>query len=279
MAASVFALISLCLAFTVYGIPVTVDISPPEPQTTENQGEFQGTNPQMLGGGMEGDMIFAKGINPKSSTRGVAIFGNMKWPNNVIPYDISAITNAKDQKTITDAMNKLMFDVGTPKPDSADRTACVWFRPRQSTDKTYFKIQYGNGCSAHVGHVTSVQPTMTLQQNGCFYSKTIQHELMHVIGFFHEQSRPDRDDFLQINLENVEGNMAHNFNKYTWGSTVFNQGSTYDYNSIMHYDTTAFSMNGKPTMVPRKAGAVIGKAEALSPMDIAEVRHLLGCQA
>jgi len=171
------------------------------------------------------------------------------------------------------------FRIKTPIADSQQRTACVFFRPRQSTDKNYFKIQYGNGCSAHVGHVTSLQPTMTLQQNGCFYSKTIQHELMHVIGFFHEQSRPDRDDFLQINLENVESSMAHNFNKYAWGSTVFNQGSTYDYASIMHYDTTAFSMNGKPTMVPRKAGAVIGKAEVLSPMDIAEVRHLLGCQA
>jgi hypothetical protein len=279
MAASVFALISLCLAFTVYGIPVSVRISPPGPQATEDQGEFQGTNPQMLGGGMEGDMIFAKGVNPKSSTRGVAIFGNMKWPNNVIPYDISAITIAKDQKTITDAMNTLMFAVGTPIPNSEQRNACVYFRPRQSTDKNFFKIQYGNGCSAHVGHVTSIQPTMTLQQNGCFYSRTIQHELMHVIGFFHEQSRPDRDDFLQINLENVESSMAHNFNKYAWGSTVLNQGSTYDYASIMHYDTTAFSMNGKPTMVPRKAGAVIGKAEVLSPMDIAEVRHLLGCQA
>jgi astacin len=279
MAAIVFALISLCLAFTVYGIPVSVKISPPEPQTTQNEDQFEGTNPQMLGGGLEGDMIFAKGINPKSLTRGVAIFGNMKWPNNVIPYDISAITNANDQKTITDAMNKLMYDVGTPIANSQQRTACVFFRPRQSTDKNYFKIQYGNGCSAHVGHVTGIQPTMTLQQNGCFYSKTIQHELMHVIGFFHEQSRPDRDDFLQINLQNVESSMAHNFNKYTWGATVFNQGSTYDYASIMHYDTTAFSMNGKPTMVPRKAGAVIGKAEALSPMDIAEVRHLLGCQA
>jgi hypothetical protein len=46
----------------------------------------------------------------------------------------------------------------------------------------------------------------------------------------------------------------------------------------MHYDTTAFSMNGKPTMVPRQAGAVIGKAQVLSAKDIAEVRNYYGCK-
>jgi hypothetical protein len=58
---------------------------------------------------------------------------------------------------------------------------------------------------------------------------------------------------------------------------VLNQGSAYDYASIMHYETTAFSTNGKPTMVPRRAGAVIGEAEELSRTDIAEIRHYYGC--
>lgn len=49
-------------------------------------------NAQLVGGGVEGDMIFPPGVNPKSSTRGVAIYGNRQWPNGVIPYDISAIT-------------------------------------------------------------------------------------------------------------------------------------------------------------------------------------------
>ncbi len=52
----------------------------------------EGVNPQLLGGGFEGDMILPKGFNPKSLTRGTAAFGNITWPNGVIPYDISAIT-------------------------------------------------------------------------------------------------------------------------------------------------------------------------------------------
>ena len=47
-----------------------------------------------------------------------------------------------------------------------------------------------------------------LINSGCFSSHTIQHELLHVLGFFHEESRPDRDDYLQINLDNVDPNQV-----------------------------------------------------------------------
>lgn len=277
------AIVSLCLAFIAHAVPVNVMI--PEPEAQQPDFTSQGSEAQTRGGGFEGDMIFPKGFNPKNSARGVAIYGNRQWPGNTIPYDLSAITDAVDQKTITDAMNTLMFAVATPTADATQRQACVLFRPRQAADKIYLKVVYGNGCSANVGYLTQQIPVMTLeknqgpQQRGCFHTQVIQHELMHVLGYFHEQSRPDRDNFLQINLGNVEASMTHNFNKYTWGSTVVNQGSTYDYSSIMHYGTTAFSMNGQPTMVPKQAGVKIGEAKQLSGMDIAEVRHFYGCDA
>jgi hypothetical protein len=71
-----------------------VKISPPAPLADRVKSIHHGTNPQLLGGGIEGDMLFPKGFNPKSTTRGVAIFGNKRWPNGIIPYDISAITSA-----------------------------------------------------------------------------------------------------------------------------------------------------------------------------------------
>ena len=37
---------------------------------------------------------------------------------------------------------------------------------------------------------------------------------MHALGIYHEQSRPDRDDYVFIDEEEVEDGKLHNFNKY-----------------------------------------------------------------
>ena len=60
------------------------------------------------------------------------------------------------------------------------------------------------------------------------------HELGHAIGMYHEQARPDRDEFIDIQYQNIAPPVKFNFDKIA-ARDVFNYSVPYDYLSIMHY--------------------------------------------
>ncbi|CAL8091364.1 unnamed protein product [Orchesella dallaii] len=138
----------------------------------------------------------------------------------------------------------------------------------------YVHIRKLSGCSAVVGKQGGSQH-MSLQSPGCMSMGTIMHEMIHALGFFHEQSRPDRDDFVTIRLQNVQPGTEHNFNKYSSSQvSTFNVG--YDQQSIMHYGSTAFSSNGQPTIVARNGGP-IGSTGDLRQSDILKLKRMYNC--
>lgn len=75
------------------------------------------------------------------------------------------------------------------------------------------------------------------------------HELMHAVGFFHQQSASERDEFVRIRWKNIKLGHEHNFKKYP-AKDVTSYGIEYDYGSIMHYSAKAFSRNNESTIEP-----------------------------
>ena len=78
------------------------------------------------------------------------------------------------------------------------------------------------------------------------YFRTIMHEFMHALGLFHMQSRPDRDQYVEIKWDNIQQGKEGNFQKCS-SCLTYNVG--YDAKSFMHYRSYYFAIdNSKPTI-------------------------------
>ncbi len=69
---------------------------------------------------------------------------------------------------------------------------------------------------------------------------------------------------------------SYNFNKQSW-FFVTTQGVPYDYDSIMHYRSNAFSRNGNPTILPtdtRVSASRLGQTSGLSFRDLQHIASL-----
>lgn len=84
-----------------------------------------------------------------------------------------------------------------------DKYTCIRLKPR-TNEKDYVKFVSDNsGCWSYLGKVGGEQP-INLQIPGCVTKKgTIMHEIMHAVGFWHEHTRVDRDNYVDIIWNNI----------------------------------------------------------------------------
>ncbi len=57
-------------------------------------------------------------------------------------------------------------------------------------------------CWSYVGRSFAGAQTLSIG-DGCGIKAIVEHEFLHALGFWHEQSRYDRDDYVTINFENI----------------------------------------------------------------------------
>ncbi|XP_053737719.1 meprin A subunit beta-like isoform X2 [Synchiropus splendidus] len=153
--------------------------------------------------------------------------------------------------------------------------SCIDFTVRETQDY-FIRVQKLGGCFSYIGQLfwTNGQ-TLSIGQY-CDTISTVEHEFLHALGFYHEQSRPDRDDFVTIVFENILEGRSHNFDIAAASST---QGVPYDYWSVMHYGKNAFSNGNGSTIITEdpKYQDVIGQRQAMSPRDVEELNLRYDC--
>uniref|UniRef100_A0A3B5KZF5 Metalloendopeptidase n=1 Tax=Xiphophorus couchianus TaxID=32473 RepID=A0A3B5KZF5_9TELE len=128
-------------------------------------------------------------------------------------------------------------------------------------------------CWSYIGHQKRGQ-FISLNKDGCLSRRTVQHEVLHALGFNHEQVRSDRDRYVLIYHQNIKSGNEHNFQK----KVTNNLGTPYDFQSVMQYGKYAFSKNGLPTIVAKSDSKWDwGRATEMSVNDIARVNKLYKC--
>lgn len=110
----------------------------------------------------------------------------------------------------------------------------------------------------------------------CITFATSVHEFGHVLGFWHEQSRPDRNAYITVLQENIASAFVSNFDRLS-EEKINSLGVGYDYNSIMHYNADTFGRSGRTTIVANDPSIPVGEAVELSELDILQTNLLYEC--
>ncbi|XP_008396351.1 meprin A, alpha (PABA peptide hydrolase), tandem duplicate 1 [Poecilia reticulata] len=154
--------------------------------------------------------------------------------------------------------------------------SCVDFKPYEG-EKTYIKFEKRGGCFSSVGDQQNGQ--ILSLGTGCDHKAVIEHELLHALGFYHEQSRTDRDDYVDIWLDQVTPGLEHNFNKYN-DDFITDQNTAYDYESVMHYRPFSFNKNESIPTITTKIPEfynIIGQYLDFSKMDTLRLNRMYNC--
>ena len=59
------------------------------------------------------------------------------------------------------------------------------------------------GCWSHLGRTRGIGGQQISLGRGCVYQSTTTHEIIHALGWHHEQNRDDRDKYVEILWQNV----------------------------------------------------------------------------
>jgi hypothetical protein len=196
----------------------------------------------------------ARGLQPRSHTR-----GDFGWSRNAIPFEIEGDLSSTMVSRINTAIAHW------------NANTIVRLQARNGENDFVRFVDDDSRCASHAGKKGGMQEILVATTCS---TGSIMHEIGHAVGLYHEQNRSDRDQFVIVQTENIEDDpqVRAQFDKGPFGS-VDRDG--FDFNSIMLYDSFAFSANGEATLTRLDGTTWNANRTGLSTGDIAGVTRMV----
>ncbi len=218
--------LSLMVPLLVVMLPTAAQAEPASDAAPPGELQLDGRGVPIGCDLIEGDIIYCGSPGDRSP------YTTALWPDGIVPYDFDSNVSAVNQQRSIDAM-AVWEDV-----------TAVDFVPWVFAEHGFARIRMRDSTgddeptnSSFVGRQGGVQIVNIVSWTARFI---IAHELGHSLGYWHEQSRPDRDDYVQIEWDRIIDGKDHNFDLHSMAGYY----GPYDFESIMHYGQCAFSCCG-----------------------------------
>ncbi|MCA9618720.1 MAG: FG-GAP repeat protein [Myxococcales bacterium] len=203
------------------------------------RGEAQGWDYEVVNGKLvtEGDIVFGKappdGLHPISAYEAGKLWtvNPIPWRFNQTIFGVDDLTAAQKQRW-RDAVEQWERFTPLRFVEDTGKTASKYINVKD--------VDTGDpdGCRSEVGMPGWGDPDTDLWVNDCRAS-AIAHEIGHAVGLKHEQSRPDRNTYVDYDSSCVRTFKKHNFS--TSGTTA---AGPFNFDSVMMYSSYAWGKTG-----------------------------------
>jgi len=183
------------------------------------------------------------------------------WENNTIPYYIDSDVPSGLRETINRGINMI-----------TENTSIIMREYNSLSDSFYLVFIESEGAWASGLGRNRIFTRHRIGLNENVPVGTVAHEIMHILGYAHEHSRTDRNEFVNIHFDNIQEDKQHNFVKLDW----YNPSTPYDFFSVMHYPSFAFvkPTTSAPTITDLDGLTFTAQRNRLTSHDIAKINEL-----